>query len=101
MYSKGTGVPQDDAKAAEWNRRAAELGDAVGQFNVGILYANGKGVERDEIRACAWLNLAAANQITKAVAIREKIEAGLTPEQRAAAARLAEELAEKIGPPRR
>ena len=29
MYFKGQGVPQDDAEAAKWYRKAADQGDAV------------------------------------------------------------------------
>ena len=34
MYEKGRGMPQDDAKAAEWYRKAAEQGDTVAKSNL-------------------------------------------------------------------
>ncbi|MCH7566103.1 MAG: sel1 repeat family protein, partial [Nitrospirae bacterium] len=34
MYSKGRGVPQDDAEAVRWYRRAAEQGNAAAQFGL-------------------------------------------------------------------
>ena len=34
MYVTGVGVPQDDAEAVVWYRRAAEQGDAAAQYGV-------------------------------------------------------------------
>ena len=39
----GRGVPQDRAQAAAWYRKAAELGDANAQFNLGLMYRYGPG----------------------------------------------------------
>jgi uncharacterized protein len=44
----GLGAPEDPRRAAEWSRRAAEAGDAVGDFNLGIDLMRGRGVPRDE-----------------------------------------------------
>src|SRR3954463_716564 len=38
MYSGGEGVPQDDAKAVKWYRKAAEQGLAAAQNNLGTMY---------------------------------------------------------------
>lgn len=40
MYFKGQGVPQDDAQAAQWYRRAAEQSHAEAQYNLGTMYAS-------------------------------------------------------------
>jgi hypothetical protein len=40
--------PYDPDAAAEWDRRAAEAGDPVGQFNYGLALIRGHGVARDE-----------------------------------------------------
>lgn len=39
--------------------QAAENGDLVGAFNVGVCYAEGVGTERDEARAAYWMQRAA------------------------------------------
>ena len=36
FYTAGQGVPQDDAEAVAWYRRAAEQGDADAQFQLGV-----------------------------------------------------------------
>ena len=40
-------MPQDDAQAVKWFRRAAEQGDAFGQNNMGWAYTHGRGVPQD------------------------------------------------------
>jgi len=59
MYDHGLGVPEDDAEAVTWYRRAAEQGLAVAQFNLGWMYAEGEGVPRDYVEAMTWFRLAA------------------------------------------
>lgn len=36
-YEKGQGVPQDDAQALAWYRKAAEQGHAKAQYNLGVM----------------------------------------------------------------
>ena len=43
LYRFGQGVPQDYAEALEWIRKAAEQGDAGGQFGLGVMHAKGLG----------------------------------------------------------
>ena len=45
-------------EAAQYFRRAAEQGDADGQYGLGILYATGEGVARDTGTAREWLERA-------------------------------------------
>ena len=59
-YSKGEGVPKDEAKAAQWYQKAAEQGLAVAQNNLGFMYANGRGVPKDYAKAAQWYNKAAS-----------------------------------------
>ena len=59
MYRVGDGVPQDDAEAARWFRRAAERGDASAQYNLGDMYFDGEGVPRDHAKAAEWYRRAA------------------------------------------
>ena len=52
-------MPQDDAEAVRWWRRAAEQGHATAQYNLGVMYANGRGVPQDDAEAVRWYRLAA------------------------------------------
>lgn len=42
---------RDEARAAELLAKAAELGNAVAQRNLGLCHEHGTGVETDEVRA--------------------------------------------------
>ena len=46
FYLKGQGVPQDDANAFYWTKRAAEHGDWDAQYNLASFYEEGAGVEK-------------------------------------------------------
>ncbi len=48
LDNNGLGADYSPDAAAEWDRRAAELGDPVGKFNYGIDLLRGHGVEQDE-----------------------------------------------------
>lgn len=91
LYSEGNGVPQDDAEAAKWYRRAAEQDDADAQMYLGILYAEGRGVSQDFVLAYMWLNLAAIQGNTDAFGGRDLAAAEMTPEQITAAQKLVRE----------
>lgn len=41
-------------------RPLAERGNAVAQFNMGVMYANGQGVKQDHAEAVRWFRMAAA-----------------------------------------
>ncbi len=49
----------------EW-RPLAEQGDALAQYNLGILYRKGRGVPQDDVRARQWYAKAAAQGLAKA-----------------------------------
>ena len=59
MYANGDGVPEDDAAAVTWYRKAAEQGDAEAQYNLGVKYAKGEGVPEDDAEAVKWYRKAA------------------------------------------
>ena len=40
-------------------RKAADLGDALGMYNLGVCYYNGTGVTKDEAEAVKWWRKAA------------------------------------------
>ncbi len=59
----------------------AEQGNAVAQFNLGVLYLNGQGVQKDDKHAFSWLHKSAtqgytrASQLIKAEASRGNVYA--------------------------
>ena len=65
-YANGQGVPQSEAEAVKWWRKAAEQGDAYAQFNLGGAYANGEGVPQDYAEAAWWIRRAAEQGNTEA-----------------------------------
>jgi hypothetical protein len=51
-YKKGwLGVAQDYGKAVLWYQKAADLGDAAAQNNLGLMYLNGLGANQDYSKA--------------------------------------------------
>ena len=59
-YNQGKGVAKDDAKAVLYFTKAAEAGDAEGQYSLAYMYANGQGgLKQDWAMANHWLALAA------------------------------------------
>lgn len=58
-YSSGEGVEKDYVKAAKCFRKAAELGNANGQYHLGWMYWHGQGVPRDDLVALQWVQNAA------------------------------------------
>ena len=79
MYHKGQGVPQNDAEAVRWFRKAAEQGEAGAQNLLGIMYALGQGVPQDQVAAYALLNVASSKG-TSTVA-RDLVAKELSPGQ--------------------
>jgi len=59
MYAQGEGVAQDYKEATKWYQLAALQGDAVAQFNLGLMYDQGNGVPQDFQEEMKWLRLAA------------------------------------------
>jgi hypothetical protein len=91
MYLKGQGVPQDDAEAVKWFRRAAELGNAPAQYSLGSMYEKGRGVPQDLISAYMWLSLSVAAGPQYAQRALDTIAGRMTPEQITKAQKLAHE----------
>jgi TPR repeat protein len=69
MYAKGEGVAQNDAKAAEWFRKAADQGHAAAQSNLGLLCARGQGVAQNDAEAAKWFHRAADQGLAEAQTI--------------------------------
>jgi len=66
-YENGEGVERDAEKAAQLYCKAARLGDAESQFNLGWMYANGRGVERSDATAAFFFHAAAEQGLEQAV----------------------------------
>lgn len=82
MYRFGIGVPQDDAEAFAWYRRAGEGGHAKAQVILGFLYDYGVGTKADASQAYYWFSLASARDDPVAKANRDKIALTLNADQR-------------------
>ena len=59
LYASGSGVGQDQKKAAELYRSAAEKGHAKAQLEMGNAYSEGKGVTKSDKMAAVWWKKAA------------------------------------------
>jgi V8-like Glu-specific endopeptidase len=90
-YTDGDGVPQDDAEAAKWFRLAADQGYPAAQLHLGLAYADGRGLPRDLINAYMWIILSGMRGVDPRTIspARITIEEDMTPEQIAAAQKLA------------
>lgn len=66
-YENGEGVERDPVQAAALYCKAARLGDAEAQFNLGWMYANGRGVERSDSTAAFFFHAAAEQGLEQAV----------------------------------
>ena len=59
LYAGGLGVPQNDAKAAEWYKLAADRGDREAMFALGMFRLKGRAGPRDRDAGAKWLAAAA------------------------------------------
>ncbi len=66
LYANGLGVPQDEAQAVQWTRKAADQGLDEAQNNLGVMYEKGLGVPRDDAEAVQWYRKAAEQGHAKA-----------------------------------
>lgn len=66
LDNNGLGGEYDPDAAAEWDRRAADLGDRVGKFNHGINLLRGHGIAKDEILGRKMIDDAAAEGLAAA-----------------------------------
>jgi hypothetical protein len=90
MHDKGRGVPENDAKAIEWFRRAADWGHLESQINLGVMYAQGQGVRRDNVTALFWFTLASKNGSRYALSNRQLLTGRMSSRDITAAEKLAE-----------
>lgn len=59
IHGEGLGVPRNEPMAAQWMKRAAELGDINAVFSWGAMLAAGQGVEKDRKAAAEMFEKAA------------------------------------------
>ena len=71
LDSNGLGAPEDPGAAAAWDRRAAEAGDSVGQFNYGLDLLRGWGVPQDDAAGRALVDRAADAGLDAARTLRD------------------------------
>jgi len=62
----GVGVPQSNAQAAKWWRRAAESGYPPAQLELGLLHLHGRGVAQSSATAAVWLQRASSGGLKEA-----------------------------------
>lgn len=59
LYRDGKGVTQDYVQAVAWLQKAADMGNAAGQWRLGQIYRDGNGVSQDDTQAVDWFRRAA------------------------------------------
>ena len=89
MYELGNGVPENDAEAVKWYRKAADQGLARGQYNLGVMYYNGDGVQENNVRAYVWLSMSKTQGDEDAKKAVEIVKNKMTKQQIAQAQALA------------
>jgi hypothetical protein len=92
LYAFGNGVPEDDAEAVAWLRKAADqknggIATAGAKGALGLMYESGRGVPKDYVQAYKWFNLGAADGDDRSVKDRDRVKEFLTAGQIAEAQR--------------
>ena len=59
LYAGGLGVPQNDVKAADWYKLAADRGDREAMFALAMFRLQGRAGPRDRDAGAKWLAAAA------------------------------------------
>lgn len=70
LDNNGLGGDYDPDASAEWDRRAADLGDPVGKFNHGLNLLRGHGIAQDEALGRKFVDEAAGNGLAIAKTLR-------------------------------
>jgi len=81
IYDQGKGVPEDDAEAFKWYKRASDQGLPSAQYSMATLFAKGSGVARDDFAAYVWYAVAAVQSQDGAAQARDEIAKSLSAEQ--------------------
>ncbi|MDG4596580.1 MAG: tetratricopeptide repeat protein [Candidatus Contendobacter sp.] len=91
LYDQGKGVPQDNALAMQWYRKAAEQGLPQAQVNLAIMYEEGQGVPPDYAQAYFWYTLADGQGDSQAPQAKQDVAKKMTRAQVEEAERRARE----------
>ena len=59
LYSRGLGIPENDAEGVKWFWRAAKQGYPNAFYELGVHYGNGRGVPWNSVKAYAYFSIAA------------------------------------------
>ena len=59
MFLRGEGMEQSFEKALTWFKRGIKNGDALCQYELGVMYLNGFGVRKDPLRAADYFKASA------------------------------------------
>ena len=94
-YATGQGVAKDEVEGAKWLHKAAEQNNAKAQGNLGLCYVLARGVREGKVEAYMWFLLAAAQGDQTAKNNLAKLEGIMSPEQRAAGKRRADDWLEQ------
>lgn len=94
-YFNGFAVEQDYTEALKWYGRAAEQNDPKAQALLGACHFRGWGVEKNFAEAYAWVSQSASRD-KGAAGLLSSLESEMSPEQRAAGKKRAEELRAQI-----
>jgi localization factor PodJL len=94
----GMGKP-DYAEAAQWFRRAGELGVRDSQFNLGVLYGRGLGVPQDLDQSWLWFSVASRQGDLDAAKKRDEVASKLDAKGIAAATKALTEFKERAPDP--
>jgi len=94
MYEHGRGTTRDYAQAAMWYEAAANQNVTHAQINLALLHGQGRGMPQDYVQAYMWASLAASKASisqdrARATQIRDIVAREMTPDQLAAAKKLA------------
>lgn len=71
LENNGLGGDYDPESSAEWDRRAAELGDPVGRLNHGMNLLRGHGVAKDEALGRRYVDQAAEDGLETARRLKD------------------------------
>jgi TPR repeat protein len=91
-------VPPNNAEALKWYLLAANQGDVLAQYNVGMRYYEGHSIKPDAVLAYKWLSLSAAQNLPDAARALESLSARMSRDQLNQARELIRQF--KITPPK-
>jgi hypothetical protein len=72
-YENGEGVARDPVRAAALYCKAARMGDAQAQYNLGWMHSSGRGIERSDTTAAFFFHAAAEQGWPQAIRMLETV----------------------------